>query len=601
METFDSAASTPRMISSSCCGGFQRQRQGGSGQSLGSLFLAGGGFAIVASRRRSSRRRQLQRRRNLVLRASAAEPLPLPKRLQRSLTFYAGVLPILAQYEFRPMLRQAGLIGDVSEEAMTSEMHEWGSERLLDTLLTLQGFYVKSGQVLSSRVDLFPEQYTKRLTRLQDSLPPVSSEDIRREVERELCGGGKLEELFREFHDEPLGTASIAQVHKAVLRDGREVAVKVVKPNCEATLRGDLTNLKVFAKFLQGKLPVDYYPVFCELERALNGELDMLTEAQSAQKLHASISHDAEGNQVAPPLKVPLPMPGLATRSVLVMEFLKGTPLNRLAVRAKELGIDLNSAAGKRFGKKILERLTLSYGRMVFSSGFIHGDPHPGNIFVLDNGEIALIDCGQVAQLFREQRLLVAEAVLASAEYDGSRPAIERLADVVRRLGATVGEGVKDPDAALAAVVLYLFGDEGVQFPGGYSKDEFSAESPLRALAAFPGELVLLGRAAVLVKGVAARLGVEWSVAAKWAPMAASTIARLCDEDNCALPSWALNSAYAQRQSASDGPRRLRDIVKEFAGSLREWGLQKAAKAVLSRRKAAQESEATAAALEEAS
>eukprot|EP00913_Durusdinium_trenchii_P000906 g839.t5 len=133
----------------------------------------------------------------------------------------------------------------------------------------------------------------------------------------------------------------------------------------------------------------------------------------------------------------------------------KGTtvPADDASHAGVELGIDLGSSAGKALGRRILEALTTAYGRMVFSSGFIHGDPHPGNIFVLEGGKVALIDCGQVAQLFREQRLLVAEAVLAAAAYDGSRGMIELLAKCVRKFGVTFFEGQADEDACAVKTI----------------------------------------------------------------------------------------------------------------------------------------------------
>eukprot|EP00439_Symbiodinium_sp_Y106_P012860 s4695_g1.t2 len=654
-----------------------------------------------------------------------AEVTVVSLRLSRSLRFYSTILPVLGQYVVRPWLHSIGLEEKTGEE-LTQEMDDWGSKKLQETLLGLGGFYVKTGQVLSTRVDLFSKPYTDRLRVLQDSLPPVDATEIRDTVSKELCGGGGLSELLREFDDEPLGTASIAQVHRAVLNDGREVAVKVLRPNMEPVLRGDIANLKVFALAARGRLPVDYYPVFCELERALDGELDFLNEAQSARKdpwsvsdlsnslpivqspqsstpsmkprpkqkvvrpeasllplqplqdqsvwssrrpvvvcsrravpsrtdfaglwfcfetegdmdallvslevswakrcaasaisygagyvsrkitqsgddiemevigtpsdftqrfrvgagwqraagpdgdcwvhptwqgkalrvdqmdedgdavvighqllpwgllitmwqrfIHepmsfvsticlvgltcqrvgftardlccsadqfvaASIRHDPLGRELDSPLVVPQPIPGMATRRVLVMDFIKGTPLSKLEERAKELGIDLGSKAGKVLGGRILEALTTAYGNMIFSSGFIHGDPHPGNIFVMEGGRVALIDCGQVCQLYREQRLLVAEAILAAAAYDGSRSMIQTLANCVRNFGVTFFQGQEDEDACAASVALYLFGDKDVEFPGGYSKEEFSDKSPLRQLCSFPSELVLLGRA----------------------------------------------------------------------------------------------------------
>lgn len=510
--------------------------------------------------------------------------MPVLQRLQRSLRFYSAIIPVLGQYTFRPWLHSLG-IEKRSGEELVEEMDDWGSKRLQEALLDLGGFYVKTGQVLSTRVDLFSKPYTDRLRILQDSLPPVDAQSIRKIISEELCGGGDLSELLRELDDEPLGTASIAQVHRGVLNDGREVAVKVLRPNMEPVLRGDIANLKVFALTLRGRLPVDYYPVFCELERALDGELDFLNEAQSAQKVAASVRHDPLGQELDAPLVVPLPIPGMATRKVLVMDFVKGTPLSKLEERAKELGIELDSTAGKMLGRQILEALTTAYGRMIFSSGFIHGDPHPGNIFILEGGKVALIDCGQVAQLFREQRLLVAEAILAASIYDGSRGMIELLANCVRKFGVTFFDGQEDEDACAASVALYLFGEKDVIFPGGYSKEEFSSKSPLRQLKSFPMELVLLGRASVLVKGVAARLGVDWSVAKKWAPLAKDAITALCSEDECRLPAWALQSAMHRDDAGASQRLRFRDAARGCASLVRRWGIEKAASMLASQKK----------------
>jgi len=536
-------------------------------------------FICVATWRRTRRRR-------VCARATSDEALPLPARLSRSLRFYSAVIPVLAQYIVRPWLADIGLEARSGED-LQAEMDEWGAQRLADALLGLGGFYVKTGQVLSTRVDLFPKPYTDRLRVMQDSLPPVPSDQIEEIVVQELCGGSDLSEIFLEWDPVPLGTASIAQVHRAVLNDGREVAVKVLRPGGEALLRGDLTNLKLFATLLRGRLPVDYYPVFCELERALEGELNFLAEAQSAHKVAASIRHDPLGRELEAPLVVPLPIPGLVTQRVLVLDYIKGTPLSQLAARAKELGIELDGPMGKALGRNILEALTSAYGNMIFSSGFVHGDPHPGNIFVLEGGRIALIDCGQVAQLYSDQRILVAQAILAAAAYDGSPDAIVALADVVRGFGVTFHDDTDDEDAAAASVALYLFGEQDAVFPGGYSKEEFSERSPLRRLASFPSELVLLGRASVLVKGVAARLNVPWSVANKWKPLAEDCLVGLCRKDSRQLPSWAL--ATAQEASTEGGRLTFGDATRRMAELARRWGREKVASMVASRQKAGSE------------
>eukprot|EP00965_Chrysotila_dentata_P254226 6211804-Pleurochrysis_carterae.AAC.5 len=221
-------------------------------------------------------------------RMSAIEPPLTPAaRVARAVSFWRRVVPVLGAYKLAEIglqvasqlppaahtaLRNAGVTipEDAEGEAeMYNRIHEWGSEQLENTIKDLKGFYVKTGQVISTRVDLFPPQYTTRLASLQDDLDPMPFSVVAEVVERELLQGEKLDSIFSTFDETPLGSASIAQVHRATLLDGRVVAVKVQRPNCEPKLLGDIANLKSFSQRLASALPIDYYTVFCELERAL--------------------------------------------------------------------------------------------------------------------------------------------------------------------------------------------------------------------------------------------------------------------------------------------------------------------------------------------
>ena len=473
-------------------------------------------------------------------------------------------------------------------EARYQELHEWGSERLESTIQELKGFYVKTGQVISTRVDLFPEQYTSRLSSLQDGLDPMPASQVRAVVEEELLQGERLDTIFASFDDEPLGSASIAQVHAATLLDGRRVAVKVQRPNCEPKLRGDIANLKSFSQKLASALPVDYYTVFCELERALKGELDFLAEAQAAQKVFASVSHNADGTPASPAVLVPLPVAGLSSRRVLVMDLIDGTPLSKLAGVMEERGIKPGSPESILAGKRILTQLTEAFGRMILGAGFIHGDPHPGNIFVMEGARVALIDCGQVKQIPSSYRLKLAEAILLVNEWQDTGGSPELLQEA-RRLMGEFGVTFVDearPEAA-AALALLLFGDPEDEMPGGYSSVELSDESPIKAIASFPQELVLLGRATILIKGIAKRLNVNWPLARKWRPMAEAAIA--CGEDGCMMPVWS-SAAAPPPPSATEAAPRFREVLSGFKGSgkmLLKWTGAKAGKVVPTRLKKA--------------
>ena len=178
---------------------------------------------------------------------------------------------------------------------------------------------------------------------MQDALDPLDGEEIKQIVRQELLDGGDLNELFLEFDIEPLGSASIAQVHRAKLLDGRVVAVKVQRPGIESKLLGDIANLKNFAKIIADFLPLDYYKVFCELERTLIYELDFLHEAQATAKVASAVSHSPKNKPRAPSVTVPLPISGLVSRRVMVMEFVEGTALSKIASKMQSAKVQPGS------------------------------------------------------------------------------------------------------------------------------------------------------------------------------------------------------------------------------------------------------------------
>ncbi len=331
-------------------------------------------------------------------------PLNPLQRLTRAATFWGQVAPILGNYaliqrKVKAAKEKGETITPEEETMLWEDAHTWGAERLATTIQTLKGFYVKSGQVISTRVDMFPKAYTDRLMSLQDSVEPVPTPVVKAVVRQDLLEGEPLESLFREFDDVPLGSASIAQVHRAVLRDGREVAVKVQRPSEEPKLRGDIGNLKVrygeewrathfssllthliplnsrqaFSKRFRDSLPVDYYRVFCELERALTNELDFLAEAQAMEKIAAAVAHTPDGRPAVAPLVVPRAINGLVSKRVIVMDFIHGTPLTKLKEKMAEKGIKEGSPESAVFSRRLLSSLTEAFSRMLFGDGFIHG------------------------------------------------------------------------------------------------------------------------------------------------------------------------------------------------------------------------------------
>ena len=168
------------------------------------------------------------------------------------------------------------------------------------------GFYVKSGQLVATRIDIFPIEFGEKLISLTDDLDPMPFKLVRRIIEQELLNGNKYTTVFEWIEKTPLGSASVAQVHKAKLKDGRIVAVKVQRPNIEPRMLGDIANLKAAAKRLREQIPIDYYIVFSELEKQLQQEFDFTYEAKSMDSIADTLEKDFKGNPLEEDSKVNL-------------------------------------------------------------------------------------------------------------------------------------------------------------------------------------------------------------------------------------------------------------------------------------------------------
>mmetsp|Transcript_15248 Transcript_15248/g.30790 ORF Transcript_15248/g.30790 Transcript_15248/m.30790 type:complete len:418 (-) Transcript_15248:198-1451(-) len=357
----------------------------------------------------------------------------------------------------------------------------------------------------------------------------MSASLARAVVQKELLNKDEtFEDVFVEFDDEPLGSASVAQVHRAVLAEKyggpKEVAIKIQRPSIESKLMGDIGNLKALAKPLRDAdaLPLDYYTVFVELEKQLKDEFDFVAEAVAMDRVYQTISRTPEGMPCEPPLVVPRPVPGLVSKRVLVMDYLPGVPLSRAREEMIKKGIDPESPEAKLFGRKLLRALTDVFGRCILETGFFHADPHAGNIFVMDDGEIGLIDYGQVKQISGRNRETLGKVMIALSESTGSPTDQKKIGDLALELGVEINPDAKDE--AAAAIAMWLFDGSVAELPGGYDMGELSPNSPVKELASFPQDLVLVGRSTILIKGLSSRLNIPWSLAKEWAPIAKTVL-----------------------------------------------------------------------------
>ncbi len=275
--------------------------------------------------------------------------------------------------------------------------------RIRLTLEELGPSFIKLGQLMSTRADLFPTEYIHELTKLQDQVPPVPFAEIRRLVESEL--GQPLEQRFQRFDQTALAAASVAQVHTAWLKTGEKVAVKVIRPGIEKRIRKDIQVMYYLAarferRFELGRV-LGAVNLVKEFERTIFRELDMLIEAGNIERFTRSFEGVDE-------IYIPKVYWDHTVKSVLVMEFIQGIKMDRVD-EIRRHGIDPEDVA--MIGLR-------SFSRQLMSAGIFHADPHPGNTLVMHDGRVSLVDFGIVGYLDEETMMQIAHLFLGFAEHD---------------------------------------------------------------------------------------------------------------------------------------------------------------------------------------
>ncbi|MEO8143795.1 MAG: ubiquinone biosynthesis regulatory protein kinase UbiB [Betaproteobacteria bacterium] len=282
------------------------------------------------------------------------------------------------------------------------------AQRLREALETLGPIFVKFGQVLSTRRDLLPADLAQELAKLQDRVPPFPSDQAIAEIERSL--GRKIEEVFTSIEREPVASASVAQVHLAVLADGTDVAVKVLRPDVERAIAKDVLLLETAAGLLEllwldGRR-LKPREVVAEFARHLDDELDLVREAANASLLRRNFAD-------SPQLAVPAIHWDYCSRRVMVMQRMHGTPISRVDVlRRKNIDIPLLARSGVEI-----------FFTQVFRDGFFHADMHPGNILVSDDGKYVALDFGIMGTLSDVDKSYLAQNFLAFFNRDYRRVA----------------------------------------------------------------------------------------------------------------------------------------------------------------------------------
>lgn len=317
--------------------------------------------------------------------------------------------------EIRQAMKKYGfdkILGQTAKDKIRHKDEDEAHELLMDSeipvklrlmLQDLGTTFIKLGQLLSTRPDVVGEKIANELSNLQDDNPPITYEQVKAIVEREL--NGNIDELFEDFSHDHLATASIGQVHEARLVTGERVAVKIQKEGITDKIDLDLRILKYIAnkadKFNANLRKLNLPGIMEEFDRSIHQEIDYNNEFMNMQRIELNF----EAN---PNIHIPATYSKYCSSKVLTMEFIDGTKLN-----------DVYESTGGEFDKKLLAKYVLdSYLQQLFIDGFFHGDPHPGNVLILENNVVCYLDLGMMGFFDEKFKRDLSEVMLLFMDQD---------------------------------------------------------------------------------------------------------------------------------------------------------------------------------------
>ena len=318
-----------------------------------------------------------------------------------------------------------------------SQLHRKNAQRIYDLCVELRGGLIKMAQFLSSRKDLLPDEYVDVLSALQDDVPPVEGAAIIARVESEL--GDLIDTCYQEFDVEPLAAASLAQVHKAKLLDGTEVAVKVQTPGIDDVIDIDMSALKVVGWMFKDYLPqLDVETILSEIIKSIKLELDYENELANMELFRTSLQHNTG-------IVIPRPNPNLSTKKLITMDLIKGQKLtdylDHAVANDKRIRIDKTFAV-----------MIDSFCAQILQYGHFHSDPHPGNFLVNPEGKLVMLDFGSVQHNTPEVTQAYTQLVMAILSQNK-----EESARLLAEMGFETLNGKSDTLIEFSQVMMELF------------------------------------------------------------------------------------------------------------------------------------------------
>jgi ubiquinone biosynthesis protein len=459
----------------------------------------------------------------------------LPAKLGR----YAAVATLLLKR--RPDL----ITPDADTGGANTDAESAEAARLAKDLEKLGPTFVKLGQVLSTRADLLPPSYLDALSRLQDDIEPVPLAEVQKTIEDDL--NVRISKAFLTFDEEPLASASLGQVHRATLRDGRPVAVKVQRPGILDQVLADLTVLDEIAAFVDHHTKVgkryEFAPMILEFRKALMEELDYTVEANHLRTLKGNL---AEFQRIV----VPAPIEGYVSKRVLTMEYVRGTKVTGLNPVAL---IDVDPEG-------LADELIQAYLQQILLDGFFHADPHPGNVFITEDGRLALIDLGMVGHLSPTLQDKLLKLILAISEGRG-----EDAADTA----IVLGEKREDFDEEsfkrdVVSIVGHYFGASLQDFQVGRIVLEVNQSAATHGIKS-PVELTMLGKTLLTLDNIARTLAPALDINASIRQNASKLMQRRLLKS--LSPGTVFTTVLEAKEFAEQLPRRINRVLESLASS----------------------------------
>ena len=484
----------------------------------------------------------------------------------RSIRRYRSILGILIKYGFGHVVEQLNInyYLELGRRLVTFGGAPREIERLSQpvrmrlAMEELGPTFVKLGQLLSTRPDIVPKEYIEEFRKLQDMVPSFAFEEVKAQIQREL--GHSAEELFAELSPVPIAAASVAQVHRGRLKSGEAVVVKIRRPGIDKVVETDLDILSGLAYLIERHIPASeiYDPsgIVKEFRRTIQREMDFAREGHTIDRFAANFAED-------PAVHVPKVYWEQTGETVLTMEFVDGIKISEFA-QLTEAGYDL---------KVIARNGADAFLKQVLVHGFFHGDPHPGNLFILPGNTICLLDYGMVGRLGENLKFQLVDLLVA---------VLQRDADSVISQLLYSGELMDEANIRHLRRDLNEFIDDYYEVPlqeikVGRLLTEF-VEILTRYRIKFPSDLMLLAKALVTIEGIGRQLDPDFDMISHLRPFMEKLLHERVAPGSLARELLRTTKAYGSLMK--NLPRDLKEFINrvnrnKFKIDLEHRGLEK--------------------------